>query len=59
MPTDDRTQAQKPRFLLNRRTTLAGAHVDSGDIYSRFLSQYGENAVEPAMKPAWNFELDA
>jgi len=59
MPTDDRSAAQNAKFLFNRRTTLAGAHMKSGDNYSRFLSQYGEIADEPAMWQVWNFETEA
>ncbi|MEI9905098.1 MAG: hypothetical protein WDN06_14895 [Asticcacaulis sp.] len=46
MPTDDRTRAANAKFLLDKRASLAGAWLD--DSYSRRLSQYGENAVEPA-----------
>lgn len=55
MSSDDRSPVPNTKYLINRRSSLAGAHVDSGERYSRFLSQYGENAVEPAMRPAWNF----
>ncbi len=59
MSSDDRSPAPNAKYLINRRTALAGAHLDSGDRYSRFLSQYGENAVEPSMRPMWNFDQDA
>ncbi len=55
MSSDDHSAAPSAKYLINRRTALAGAHIDTSERYSRFLSQYGENAVEPAMRPAWNF----
>ncbi len=58
MSSDDRTPAQAAKFLINRRTALLGAHVDH-DHYSRRLSQYGENAVEPALRNGWNFNEES
>ncbi len=55
MSSDDRTPAQSAKFLINRRNALAGAPAEFSDVYSRRLSQYGENAVEPAMRNGWNF----
>lgn len=53
MPTDDRTRAANTKFLVNKRAALAGDYLD--DSYSRRLSQYGENAVEPALRTLWTF----
>ncbi|MEI9906341.1 MAG: hypothetical protein WDN06_22360 [Asticcacaulis sp.] len=56
MPTDDRTRTPNTKFLINKRTSLAGDYLD--DSYSRRLSQYGESAMEPAYRQVWNFDTD-
>ncbi len=54
MSSDDTTRVPTTaKYLINRRADLAGACTGPDDAYSRRLSQYGENAVEPAMRMTW------
>ena len=58
MPTDDLARTSNTKFLVNRRAELAGAHLNQSDHYSRRLSQYGENAVEPAVSGVWQLDIN-
>ena len=58
MATDDHARITSVKFLHNQRTVLAGSHMESADLYSRRLSQYGENALDPALRSTWTLAGD-